>query len=258
MISAVIVLMGITSAGIFGFLSSAYQQDILGTKVNQQQIELSTQELIQIESLKQERLDRKKQIDNDIAALPSNYVSGRKKLMDAYGSELTQLKEDVSSYTKQIREGTTKISELKAENLKQEVHVGPIIFIAKVFGKDIDDTTKWLIFIIIFAFDPLAVALTIGVNAAIVERRQRLDTSNSKIPEARKPIDEATTEPTPSINSVEQLFDQPSRNDTLEQIKNALDILNNREFSPNESAQKELLEEMRRRKTVTQRVRNPK
>lgn len=173
LISAIFVLMVITSAGIYGFLAGAYQQDMIGLKQNQQQIALLQEEIIQLETLKQERLDRKKQIDADIAALPNTYVSGRQRLLTSFGPELKQLSADIAQYTQNIRDNTTKISELKSANLHQEAHVGPIIFIAKAFDREVDDTTKWLILIIIFAFDPLAVALTIGANNALLQRKQQ-------------------------------------------------------------------------------------
>jgi len=166
---AILTLMTITSAGIFGFLSSAYQQDILPIKLQQQKLTLLEKEKAELESLKQERLQRKKQIDNDISALPNNYVTGRQRLLESYGSEINQLRVDIASYTKDIRTKTLQISEVKNKITESEVHVGPIIYIASVFNKGVDDATKWLIVLIIFAFDPLAVILTIGVNKALLE-----------------------------------------------------------------------------------------
>lgn len=186
LILAVLVLMVITSAGIFGYLSAAYQQDIIGTKINEQQVELLTQENIQVSELKEERSARKKQIDADIAALPNNFVTGRQRLMDTFKEELDILTTDIKEYTDTIRSNTTKIAELKAMSLKNEVHVGPIIFIAKVFENDVDDTTKWLILIIIFAFDPLAVALTVATNAAIMERKKEKGIVNETKPRMGK------------------------------------------------------------------------
>lgn len=266
MLAAVFVLMGITSAGIFGFLSGAYQQDVLGIKINDQQVHLLTEEITQLEHLKTERLDRKKQIDADIAALPNSYVKGRQKLMSAYGSELEQLKTDIADYTKTIRENTAKIAELKSTNLEQEAHVGPIIFIAKVFGEDVDNTTKWLILIIIFAFDPLAIALTVGTNIAIVDRQTL---TGKKLPKVFEAYEEAMgvdteqfdepepDEPEPQVTSLDQLFSQPKENITTDQIRQVLDEFQHKELSPAERAQKSMLEEMLRRKDVTERIRNP-
>ena len=95
LIAAVLILMVITSAGIFGFLSAAYQQDILPLEQNKQQVVLLLHEKDEIQNLKSERLERRKQIDNDIASLPNNYVKGRQRLMKSYGPELKQIRDDI-------------------------------------------------------------------------------------------------------------------------------------------------------------------
>lgn len=260
MLLAVGVLMLITSTGIFGFLTMGYQQDIQVTKTNEQQIEILSEENEQLQQLKQERLERKKQIDTDIASLPNDYITGRQRLMNSYGPELKQLKQDIEDYTNQIRNNTNKISNLKAENLEQEVHVGPIIFIAKVFDKDVDDTTKWLILIIIFAFDPMAVALTVAANVAVEERRKEKE---------RESLDE----PEPKITSVEQINDnvhqehQPNQpEDNYENVavdlESVLEKLNEKEeqkeLTPQEIAQKDMLEEIFRRRAITKNIRQHK
>lgn len=263
---AVFVLMVITSAGIFGFLSSAYQQDIMGIKINQQQIELLLEENSQIEELKTERLERKKQIDADIASLPNNFITGRQRLMKSYGEELNQLKEDISYYTQTIRENTKEVAVLRAKNLEQEAHVGPIIFIARVFDQEVDNTTKWLILIIIFAFDPLAVALTVGANVAILDR-QKIKQEMEKIPSPSREDDHAPEqgnddnewdEPEPGVTDVDQLLEQPTESASVDQIREALDQLQHKELSPEEIAQKGMLEEMLRRRQVTEKIRNHK
>lgn len=175
LIAAILVLMSITSAGIFGFLSAAYQQNIMPIKLMGQKISLLETEKAELGKLKQERLARKQQIDNDIASLPHNYVTGRQRLMKSYQPELDQLTKDIMEYTNKIQDDTIKISQLKNDELKAQVHTGPIVFIAKVFGSAVDESTKWLILLLIFAFDPLAVILTIGVNMALIEWKRERD-----------------------------------------------------------------------------------
>lgn len=172
LISAILVLMLITSAGIFGFLSMGYQQDTLPLKQQEQQILLLETERNELQNFKKERLTRRKQIDTDIASLPNNYIKGRERLIAANAAEYERLRNDIQLYTRQISEKTIKISELKQKKLISEVHTGPIIFIAKAFSTETDDATKWMIILIMFAFDPLAVALTLGVNHAIQKRKE--------------------------------------------------------------------------------------
>lgn len=212
LISAILVLMLITSAGIFGFLSMGYQQDTLPLKQQEQQIKLLTSEKTELEAFKKERLDRRKQIDTDITSLPNNYITSRQRLLKSYGPELDRLQADIRLYTKQISDKTLKISKLKQEKLVSEVHTGPIIFIAKAFSSDTDDATKWMIILIMFAFDPLAVALTLAINQAMSQRKKEL--ANTK-----KSVEIVQPKPTETVVktvSVEEL-DEPE----IEPIKTA-------------------------------------
>jgi cell division protein FtsB len=184
-ISAVIVLMIITSTGIFGFLSQGYQQDTLSLKQQEQRITLIETERTELEKFKEERIARKKQIDDDIASLPNNYITARQRLLKSFGPELEELKKDIAEYTKQINEKTIQLSEIKQEKLINEVHIGPIIFISKAFSADTDTATKWLIIMIIFVFDPLAVMLTLGANHALILREEKAHKREKKVESAR-------------------------------------------------------------------------
>lgn len=285
LITAIIILMLITSTGIFGFLSSAYQQDMLPIKQGQQEIVMLTAENVQLNELKVERTDRKRQIDADIAALPNNFITGRQRLLKSFGPELDQLKEDVSSYTIQIRENTTRIHELKTLTLDQETHAGPIIFIAQVFERGVDDTTKYLILLIIFAFDPLAVALTVATNHAIALRAgntapqptpptpppvakreeeieepevEEVDDEPEEEEEIVSPVViETIDEPEPKITTVEQLVASPVEGLTLEQLKSELEKFQvpEHELTDEERVHKELLQLQLARNGVKDKIR---
>lgn len=167
--AAVIVLMGITSMGIFGYLSSAFQSNVLPYEQQRQQIVLLQDDESEAQRLKAERLAREEQINKQIANLPSNYVRSREILMASNKQELQQIRIDVATYTEQIRTDMLKIDQLKSAALIETAHVGPIIFISQVFGADVNQATKWLIILLISVFDPLAVMLTIGTNLAILK-----------------------------------------------------------------------------------------
>ena len=158
LITAILILMLITSAGIFGFLSSAYQTDTLSLRDIESQIVLLTDE-------KGELRERKKEIDSDIGRISANYITKRMELIDKYSSETNHINTRIPVITAEIHE-------LKSTQIQEESHVGPIIYIAKVFDADTDDATKWMILLIIFAFDPLAVVLTIATNMAILKRKE--------------------------------------------------------------------------------------
>jgi len=238
--AAIFVLMIITSAGIFGFLSQGYQQDTLSLKQQVQSIDLLSFEKKELETFKVERIDRKKQIDKDIASLPNNYITARQRLMKSYGPELETLKNDIAEYTTGINSKTLAISKLKQEKLINEVHIGPIVFIARAFGSDTDTATKWLIMLLIFAFDPLAIMLTIATNHAIMIR-------SGEKPSIIRPKKLAV-----NIKDEPNITNEDS---VIKSIQEALDKYNKPNLTPEDLMHQQMLEEMLKRKLVTAKLR---
>lgn len=150
---AILGLMVLTSAGIFGYLSNAYQQDTVGVKDIGARIELLRDESATLSK-------REQAINDDIARIGSNYVSARQSMIKQYSAEKNQ----ITSRLVVIR---AEQLELSSKQLEVEAHTGPIIYIAKAMNRGIDDAVMWMICLIIFVFDPLAVALTIGANIAL-------------------------------------------------------------------------------------------
>jgi hypothetical protein len=156
LVGITLLVMAITAAGHYGYLSSGYQADILPLKQITEQIKT-------LEGEKARKIDRKLEIDKQIAQLPSDFVRGRVKLMK-------QFHEEQQEVTARVNELDNQILSLKTESLKTETHVGPIIYLAKALGIDADRATNYLVLMIICVFDPLALLLTIATNVAIRQR----------------------------------------------------------------------------------------
>jgi len=154
---AIFLLMVITSIGIFGQLSSYYIESTSSLKETQSQLELLKQEKIEL-------TERKKQIDVQIAQLPEKYVKARQQLMKSFESETIHINSRLPEISKQLQVTSS-------DNIQKQAHTGPIVYIAKALNLEIDDATKWIIFIIIIVFDPLAVVLTIAVNILMVNKQ---------------------------------------------------------------------------------------
>lgn len=164
--AGVAALMIMTSVGIFGYLSSGYQTDVLPLKQLETQISI-------LEDEKTRKLDRKREIDKQISQLPTNAVRGRERL-------IKQFKDEQNEVTARANAIDKEIIALKTQQIKTEAHIGPITYIAKAFELDTDNATKYLIYLIIFAFDPMAVALTLAVNIALRVRREEQNEKNNK------------------------------------------------------------------------------
>lgn len=171
LMAGVATLMILTSTGIFGYLSSGYQQDVLPLKQAEEQVKV-------LEGEKDRLIARKTQIDEQIAQLPTNSVRGRVQLIKGF-------KEEQASVTKRISELDREILGHKTKLIQTQAHIGPITYIASAFGLDTDNATKYLIYLIIFAFDPMAVALTLAVNIAIRLRKEEIEEAERQEHEER-------------------------------------------------------------------------
>lgn len=183
----VLALMVLTSTGIFGYLSAGYQQDVLPLKQKTEQIAL-------LEDEKARALARKKQIDDLLAGGPTvtninrsngnvdpNAARALRETTRARESLVRQYRTEQADVTKRVAELDAQLLTLKQEVIKVEAHIGPITYIAKAFDLQTDDATKYLVFLIIFAFDPMAVALTLAVNIALRLRREEKEAEQQKV-----------------------------------------------------------------------------
>lgn len=161
LMAGVATLMLLTSTGIFGYLSSGYQTDVLPLKQVEQQVKVLEDEKVRL-------IQRKTQIDDQIASLPTNSVRGRTTLIKGFKDEQASVTARITELDKTILQNKTKLIETQA-------HIGPITYIASAFGLDTDNATKYLIYLIIFAFDPMAVSLTLAVNIALRLRKEELE-----------------------------------------------------------------------------------
>ena len=167
---ATVVLVIITSAGIFGFLSNAYQ----GATV---EFEKESTNLIfkedRLKQLQEDKIYLKEELDQAIADLPDNYRTARRKLREDYQPQIAQI-------NKQMIDLKGEIGELKTALVETGVDVGPVIYLARTFQTDIDTVVKFFIFILIFVFDPMAVMFVISYNVALEDRKKYLS-DNSEI-----------------------------------------------------------------------------
>ncbi len=192
MLVAVVVLMLITSMGIFGFLSKAHTEQAVPVGDNQAKIQIIDERIaIEQEVIEQARRDLvilNQQIErfSELGAVTRG-VNAR-----------NQQREERDALNTQITEAQTKISELRTErapfaaSLRAiEAEVGPIKYIAKLIYGDNTDSNMleqavvWIIIVIVFVFDPLAVLLLLASQMSFKwarEERESRSEANAVIP----------------------------------------------------------------------------
>ena len=200
LMSAVFILMFITSMGIFGFLSKAHieQTTISGDK---------SLEIVSVENqIKRYETDifraenSLKLLDDTLARYTqlgavTKGLNARKEQEE----ERNELNQSIQNSTKIIAELTKKKFDLRKEQLRIESEVGPIKYIAELIYGDstqsiIEDAVRWVIIIIVFVFDPLAVLLLISANITLKEERKRRRTKKTRSRRKKQKEDETAWE----------------------------------------------------------------
>ena len=172
---AVGILMMITSAGIFGYLSNAFQAQslqlqqvdrevlVFSTKIgqnNSQITQLNTQ-LGQLSSTQSTILE-KGTVNNRLL-----------RSIDNKDRQVATINKKISTLQDENAKNNDKINEIKIKNLDLEKEVGGFRFIAEAFGIELKNVVKFFIFLIVIVFDPLAIALIIAFNGLIGKKKEK-------------------------------------------------------------------------------------
>ena len=165
LMTAVVTLVLITSAGIFGYLSNAYQ----GATVT---FEKQSNQLIayedRLEQLQEDKVFLKEELEVQVKDLPDNYITAKRKLREEYNPQIQQVNQEILRVKGEI-------GDLKVGLVETGVDVGPAIYLARTFNTDVDSVVKFFIFILIFVFDPLALALVLAFNHALMHEEKEKD-----------------------------------------------------------------------------------
>ena len=174
--SAVGILMLITSAGIFGYLSNAFQQQNLGlqkvdrdisvyqTQITKNDAEITryTTQLTNQQNIRNsQESNLSKQIDKDKS------TSRVSQMIKSADKEITSISKRIDELTIKNNAALDSINVIKNNNIDLEKEVGGFRFVAESFNVPLNTVVKFFIFIIVFVFDPLAVALIIAFNGLI-------------------------------------------------------------------------------------------
>ena len=170
LVSAIVILMIITSMGIYGFLSKSH----IDAGINTSEISVKIERIDNRIKSEQRQIDRaEKNIQEmDITLDKTDYgffddsrLQERKK----QSADREQLNDIITKAENNIDKLLDKKSEYELEVKNFEVEVGPIKYItALIYGDEaknyLDNTVRYVILLLIFVFDPLAVLLLISAN----------------------------------------------------------------------------------------------
>lgn len=191
---AVAVLMLITSAGIFGYLSNAFQQQNL--KLDQVQREISVWEN-KIKGNNEQIATITTQLNglqtNQGTILEKGKVNSRLlRSVDNRDKQVNRLTNKINVLQDSIIAYNGKINEIKNNNIEIEREVGGFRFVADAFGVELNSVVKFFIILIVIVFDPLAIALVIAFNQLIMNKRKEEEEIPSKPEDLKDFVDETT------------------------------------------------------------------
>ena len=166
-----VVMMFITSTGIFGFLSSSYQKAASKRSISEQKIE-------NVRSKKESLQKRAKRLERDRKQLTTTqdrlqklqaeqgWLSRRQdQRLSSVPSELSRVNSSLTATRDSVLHLNQRITELEA-NQGEKAKLGPIMFVADTVGLDPDQAALYFILLLIFVFDPMAVTLIVALSMA--------------------------------------------------------------------------------------------
>lgn len=183
---AACVLVLITSAGIYGFLSSAYQSTATKSEIVDKQIAaLETKKHLYEDS--RNSILKEKQ---SLAELKGTLSKGSTtQFTDRNGNLVVRSNKASINQIDQANKSDEKLSNkvdivndsifsLENQILAVKVNsestseLGPLKYLSKLTGQPMDKIINWFLLVIIFVFDPLAISLVIAANFAFAQIRK--------------------------------------------------------------------------------------
>ena len=188
---AVIILMVVTSTGIYGYLADAFQQQSLQLekverevsvlnnkiKINENEINRYEQKISNLTSIRNSQ-------ENNLSAL----IEKEKSTYRVYAmirnadNEIAYSSRKIDSLNNANVLIYQQIDDVKNKNIGLEKQVGGFRFVAEALNVDIKTAVKWFILLLVFVFDPLAIAMVL----AYVRYAKKKEQSDEPKPEPKE------------------------------------------------------------------------
>ena len=179
--SAVVLLMVVTSLGIFGFLSKAHLETSISSGGNN---ELKVENLERQINNEQRKINDAEivmgQLDAQVQTLIDyDRVRGKEGAMavrKGQAEERASLNDDINASYASIEALQEKLLPVRQAQIEMEVEVGPLKYIAELIYGDqavdhFDESVRWVIILLIITFDPLAIVLLLAASMGFRDKK---------------------------------------------------------------------------------------
>jgi hypothetical protein len=250
---ACVVLILITSMGIYGFLSAAYQETAAKAGSIDSKITLIEVKRDNIKEQLAVYNEEKSSINSAVADLRTGLSNNKIQYTDTLGNVITTTSRATrNALTKQLDQAIgrqTVINEkidglnLKLFEYEEEIvevklsdaissELGPLKYLSGLTGLPMDQIINYLLLTIIFVFDPLAIALVVAANFAFDQIRPRtkenLYGEKVEIKDEKEEFNKNLSEALDSIGEeeiLEELFDRPDREMKMPEDEERMNII---------------------------------
>jgi len=209
---ACFILMVITSGGIYGFLSGAYQTTATQSELLDKSLIILNQKQIRFEEQKEDLKLEKNALTTSISDLRIALSNpAQVQYVDKASGQLITTSSSSARRALQAELKTT-ISERDVINIKIEAvmdsinntdmamldkevsneaesELGPLKYLAETTGYPMNKVVNWFLLLIIFVFDPLAIALVVAANMAFAQLKDPKDDTEEYFRQRNKAID---------------------------------------------------------------------
>ena len=252
---AVVILILITSMGIYGFLSSAYQETFNQLtyvdnekKFLQQKVDFYQIDLNRYDKELQQILDNISTLSNaksrSIQIKDTSVVGGIRNTISTSELRIAQNRIAVEEQNRKdiqvkreiavdsLRKYQSQILELD-NNVEVAGELGPLKYLSGLTGYPMDKIINILLLVIIFVFDPLAVSLVIAANFAWFQafpRKKYKDNLYGEKVEDKDKVPSPHYSPQPHIKITEEdinkdLFSRPDNDHDWDEAEKRMDII---------------------------------
>ena len=203
---ACFVLILITSGGIYGFLSGAYQSTATQSELLDKSLMILNQKQVRFQETKEDLTLEKTQINKSISDLRISLSNPQQVSWYDKNSETVITSTSSSARRALQAELKTTIADRDGINIKIEAvmdsinktdmalldkemsneaesELGPLKYLAETTGKPMNEVVNWFLLLIIFVFDPLAIALVVAANMAFAQIKKNRPVVRMSVPE---------------------------------------------------------------------------
>jgi len=223
--AALVTLSIITSIGIYGLLSTGFQENIAKMEIGGKQIQNIEVKKQRFEEIKLDLSTEKSTLDKDISqlrnALSTNTTTqsvdrktgqvitrANNANRKSFETQLTSAQTNRDNLSLRIDALNDSITNLDIKILDMESkssegnELGAVQYVSEITGASLQTVANWFIFLLIFVFDPLAITLVIATNQAFEQKKPKLNIYGEP------KITPTPPEPNPTFNSP-PIFTQP-------------------------------------------------